>query len=359
MKRLIVSSILFFIVFAIYAQNVSYDFNSKIEVKKTEKLVESPYSMFGDNTAVLQTKHEDEKDHSLKILIEEDEKQEGVFKLDFQTGVVKMTDREGKLLFQEQLDKEIAARFTTMDPMAEKYYSISPYAYVANNPINAIDLRGDTITTMIDGDSYYWGKVDGKYGFIGSDGALYSGKDKYAKSLTKALNKLRSKNTGRELVDFLANSETRTVDIKDRASNSATTDGNTIYWNDSNKNPYASRPGFIGLGHEMAHTQDQWNGTLDLGIWHTIPGSTKVVRNAEKYATHMENQIRAEHGKSLRTHYYYEPNGKGYAPSAIIDVKSQTSLFYTTEMRYTRNIVDGIISEPTPVSLIYFNYKKR
>ena len=37
-------------------------------------------------------------------------------------------------------------RFTTVDPLAEKYYSISPYAYVANNPINAVDIRGDSIT---------------------------------------------------------------------------------------------------------------------------------------------------------------------------------------------------------------------
>ena len=33
-------------------------------------------------------------------------------------------------------------RFTTIDPMAEKYYSISPYAYCANNPINVIDPDG-------------------------------------------------------------------------------------------------------------------------------------------------------------------------------------------------------------------------
>ena len=33
-------------------------------------------------------------------------------------------------------------RFTTMDQMAEKYYSVSPYAYCGNNPINAIDPNG-------------------------------------------------------------------------------------------------------------------------------------------------------------------------------------------------------------------------
>ncbi|MCD7902000.1 MAG: RHS repeat-associated core domain-containing protein [Bacteroides sp.] len=33
-------------------------------------------------------------------------------------------------------------RFTTMDPHAENYYSISPYAYCANNPISRIDPTG-------------------------------------------------------------------------------------------------------------------------------------------------------------------------------------------------------------------------
>lgn len=34
-------------------------------------------------------------------------------------------------------------RFITMDPMAEKYYSISPYAYCHNNPYNRIDPTGE------------------------------------------------------------------------------------------------------------------------------------------------------------------------------------------------------------------------
>jgi RHS repeat-associated protein len=33
-------------------------------------------------------------------------------------------------------------RFTTQDPLSEKYYSISPYAYCGNNPINVIDPDG-------------------------------------------------------------------------------------------------------------------------------------------------------------------------------------------------------------------------
>ena len=33
-------------------------------------------------------------------------------------------------------------RFSTVDPLAEKYYWISPYAYCTSNPLNAIDPDG-------------------------------------------------------------------------------------------------------------------------------------------------------------------------------------------------------------------------
>ncbi|WP_455498823.1 RHS repeat domain-containing protein [Coprobacter sp.] len=32
--------------------------------------------------------------------------------------------------------------FTSIDPLCEKYYSISPYAYCTGNPVNRIDATG-------------------------------------------------------------------------------------------------------------------------------------------------------------------------------------------------------------------------
>ena len=56
-------------------------------------------------------------------------------------------------------------RFMTVDPLAEKYYSISPYAYCAGNPVNRIDPDGMDWYTSIDGKTTYWQagnkKVDG------------------------------------------------------------------------------------------------------------------------------------------------------------------------------------------------------
>ena len=36
----------------------------------------------------------------------------------------------------------VFGRFQTMDPLCEKYYSLSPYAYCANNPMNNTDVTG-------------------------------------------------------------------------------------------------------------------------------------------------------------------------------------------------------------------------
>lgn len=59
-------------------------------------------------------------------------------------------------------------RFTTQDPLSEKYYSISPYVYVGNNPINAIDPDGQLIIFIngmhagSGGKSDYWSGFDKK-----------------------------------------------------------------------------------------------------------------------------------------------------------------------------------------------------
>ena len=36
-------------------------------------------------------------------------------------------------------------RFSTIDPLAEKYYHLSPYAYCAGDPVNLVDPDGDTL----------------------------------------------------------------------------------------------------------------------------------------------------------------------------------------------------------------------
>jgi RHS repeat-associated protein len=41
-------------------------------------------------------------------------------------------------------------RFTTMDPLCEKYYNVSPYVYCAGNPVMYVDPDGDSIRVYIE-----------------------------------------------------------------------------------------------------------------------------------------------------------------------------------------------------------------
>jgi RHS repeat-associated protein len=43
----------------------------------------------------------------------------------------------------------LLGRTTTMDPLAEKYYSLSPYLWCAGNPVKNIDLKGDSVAVLL------------------------------------------------------------------------------------------------------------------------------------------------------------------------------------------------------------------
>jgi hypothetical protein len=85
------------------------------------------------------------------------------------------------------LEAQTVSRFITIDPLAEKYYHISPYAYCANNPIRYIDPDGQS----------YGDFLDKKGRLIGNDG-LDDGKIYVLKSTTdtKEATDFITKNSG-------------------------------------------------------------------------------------------------------------------------------------------------------------------
>jgi len=91
-------------------------------------------------------------------------------------------------------------------------------------------------------DSYYYGQsTNGNYDFIGSNGSIYNGNN--------------------------------------------------------------SREPFIRLAHEMGHIEDIWKETINNTPWVTLPDGWDSDSQFRKYAMYVENQVRAEHGKALKTHY--------------------------------------------------------
>jgi hypothetical protein len=242
------------------------------------------------------------------------------------------------------------------DRFAEKFPWQSPYVQAVNNPMRFVDFNGDSIwvtihtpitnaygTSGIKTDRYYYGSVNGTNGFIGSSGNLYSGDDKFVNSLSSALNSIQTGGTaGNTLVNDLMTS-TNNVEVA-YGRNNADPNGNYIHWNpnstnggiDANGN--TSRPSFIGLGHEMAHIQDAWKGTYDNSTWVTANGVN--VSNSEKYATHIENQLRSENGILLRTHYVYDVStGVPVGSESTRIVSGCASVFYSQPAKIYKSLL--------------------
>ena len=243
-------------------------------------------------------------------------------------------------------------RFFTQDRFAEKYFPLSPYQYAANNPISNIDINGDSIMVSvvntvkdINGKKtttttqYYYGQdSNGNYGFLDASGNMYSGNDQFVGQLTTALNKLRQGGSaGKGLVDDLMNS-TNTTQIAKRGVNKADSkNGSYILWNPNGRNGGPDQNGgttrdpYIGLGHEMAHVKDVWDGTINTKPWVTVTlanGKTKSIPKAEIYATHMENQIRSENNVPLRVSYGVNALGGADPSTRIIKAGTSQSIYY-------------------------------
>lgn len=80
------------------------------------------------------------------------------------------------------MDVQTVSRFVSIDPHAERYYSISPYAYCNNNPVNCIDPDGRDWYRHNETGNYYWqeghDELDG-YTNIGSSVSIQLGESSY------------------------------------------------------------------------------------------------------------------------------------------------------------------------------------
>jgi RHS repeat-associated protein len=247
----------------------------------------------------------------------------------------------GDRMYDNQLD-----RFFTQDRFAEKYYSLSPYQYAANNPVRYIDVNGDSIfvqvvTTNADktttAQNYYYGQVDNKWGLVGDDGKLYSGDNAFAKQVTGALDQVR---TGGDFgAKFIGDAATGSdnVELRSTTGNNVTQEG-IIYLNPDAKQSTPTEKGSqlspfeITVGHELAHGLANVQG-VKFDKWMDVPidedGNTKTLSQSEIYASHIENNLRAEQGLPLRTYYSPDAAGGVYSPTRLLDSKAR-SLYYPT-----------------------------
>jgi hypothetical protein len=115
------------------------------EMRRMETKNLSPYAIFGDSSVVLMTEAEEKGIEYLNIPNRKKHSNIDNIQLDMRTGILKMFDKKGILLRQVTLKPEMLTRFLSVDRLAHKYTDLSPYNYVANNPIMNIDPNGDSI----------------------------------------------------------------------------------------------------------------------------------------------------------------------------------------------------------------------
>ncbi len=158
----------------------------------------------------------------------------------------------------------VMAMWTSVDPMAEKYYNTSPYVYCMNNPVNAIDPDGK--------DVLIWYKdIHGKnqlFRFSGFHGrkSIKIPNNQYVKDFIQAYLYNTKNGGGKKMIQAVTNHKYK-IYVSESQENDATfyyhrEDQPTIYWQ--------SRQGLItteggkqspatALEHEMDHAIDDAN----------------------------------------------------------------------------------------------------
>jgi len=213
------------------------------------------------------------------------------------------------------MDHELLTSFISADRYADKYPSMSPYAYCAWNPIKLIDPSGDTICYKFKNKMYYYIEtIEGKYSWLDKDGNKYmGGEDVNFDKLTDALHKLQKGPAGKKLIKNLFEGGMVRIGLWRGANKSDAEKGEWVYWNPDmteeatsiNEDGSRTRPSFIGLAHELAHINEVWHGENDQSEWFKDPINGNTVPRCEIPVCDVENEIRVEHNISRRAYYFY------------------------------------------------------
>jgi len=215
-------------------------------------------------------------------------------------------------------------RFTRTDPMAEKYYSTSPFAYAGNNPVSNVDPTGLTDYKINENGYIYdnsslWDKIK----------RIFTGPDKTDKLIASNGNTLTMK--AGTMTDF--------VDMK---NNEGVTVGQSFKIESSDIAEQVHEFLSENLKKEYGVVNDIKNGI----IANTITTSFK--ENGNDAATIAQNLLQS--GANILRITHNHPSGTIQSPSP--DDKSAVQHFNT---HFPQNYIEWRIYNPEAKKYIYYN----
>ena len=202
------------------------------------------------------------------------------------------------------MDHELMTMWLSVDPMADKYPSISPYNYCAWNPVKLVDPNGMEIWIKgSDGNSYQYngGKLYNK------DGSEYEGSDEFALRVMNDLNTLKSNGMENQISSLEKSNNKHRIETSldghnqtrpesdDKASNGVGCKTTIGYNPDRLSEDGWKRPAVVGLAHEFQHAYD-----MDQGIYNSekvdykVPVLCSMLDPAGKYNEQLGVYIKME-----------------------------------------------------------------